>query len=581
MASPLKIKPGFCPAACPKRAENKQEEYTMNKKTLKRGLIAAFVVCITLGILSGCPTDADDNTSQQNTNKGFNEETILSETPLPAFDINNPPAPDYWNNTVGEKFNLPNPFVFANGSPVTDASQWPQRRAELSKILQYYLYGTLPPAPSSSTYALYAGNSGTDAWVKGTTTSGRLVITMTNGSNGPVTLTSTITLPSGGTGPYPAYNMDLAGSGWATYTIPGQGSDAYWTETIGILYGYGATTEQWRASLDAPSALMCNAWGMDRLIDGLEWVRDQFVEANSTEYIDPTKIMVTGTSRGGKQALVIGAFSERVAITFPNSSGALGATVERFLTPSAGGANKIDYYFKFVGDGAPFDNKNNYNSGGSQQNPWGFKAVAPGEDYDKLYIFGKDAKGPGIDQGYQTQPHAWSDSGGTWPSERNKLFTELHKEWNIDKEWQHGYMGTMPYDQHFLTALCAPRGLLVTDGAEAYWCNPEGTGLGYLATREVYKFLGAENKLGLKIYVVEHSGTSLKPKDVLDFAGAYFANQDPDTYSDPDREGPTSFRFYPYALNDSRSKLDYLRLYWKAPGSTDQTIREQVQELLP
>jgi hypothetical protein len=374
--------------------------------------------------------------------------------------------------------------------------------------------------------------------------------------------------------------MGLTGSGWATYTIPGS-SDNYWTDTIGILYGYGTTDEEWRKNLDAPSALMCNAWGMDRVIDGLEWVRDEFEAAGSKEYIDPAKIMVTGTSRGGKQAMVIGAFSDRVAITFPNSSGALGTTLERFLTPSAGGTNKIDYYLRFMGDGAPFPDKANYSSGAGQQDPWGFLSVAPGESYDRHYIFGENAKGPGIDQGYQTQPHAWSDSGGKWPSERNKLFTELHKEWNIDKEWQHGYMGTMPYDQHFLTALCAPRGLLITDGVEAYWCNPEGAGLGYLATREVYKFLGKDKNLGLKMYDVVHSGSSLKPKDVLDFAIAYYADRDPDTYSTPVRTGATSFRFYPFALNDSRSKLDYLRLYWKYPGSPEKTIREQVQELLP
>jgi hypothetical protein len=554
----------------------------MNKKTLKRGLIAALVVFVFLGLLPGCPTDAaDDNTGQQNVSKGFNEETILNETPLPAFNINQLPEPDYWNNTVGEKYNLPDPFIFADGTRLTNATQWEQRRAELSKIMQYYLYGTLPPAPSRSEYALYAGSSGTTPWDKGVTTSGRLVITMWNDANGPVTLTSTITLPGTGSGPYPAYNMDIADSGWATYSLPGQGSDAYWTETIGVLYGYGTTDAQWTTHLDSPSALMCNAWGMDRLIDGLEWVRDQFVAVGSTKYIDPTKIMVTGTSRGGKQALVIGAFSDRVAITFPNSSGSLGTTLERFLSPSVGGTNKIDYYFKFVGDGSPFPDKANYNSSASQQDPWGFMSVAPGESYDKLYIFGKDAKGPGIDQGYQTQPHAWTDSGGRWPSERNKLFTELHREWNVDKEWQHGYMGTMPYDQHFVTALCAPRGLLIAEGAEAYWCNPEATAFSYLATREVYKFLGQDKRLGLKIYVVVHSGTSLKSKDVLDFAKAYYANQDPDTYSTPARTGPTSFRFYPYALNDARSKLDYLRMNWKYPGSTEKTIREQVQELLP
>jgi hypothetical protein len=562
----------------------------MNNKNFLWKLSAILAVFAAGGILAGCPQDADDdNTNPVNT--GFNEETILNESPIPAFDINNMPEPDYWNTQVGEKYNLPNPFVFADGTPLTNATDWPRRREELSKIMQFYLYGTLPPKPQEETFALYAGASGTTPWVKGVTTSGRLVITMSHEGRGPVELTSNITLPSDGTGPYPAYNVGIAGSGWATYSIPGQGSDAYWTSTIGVLYNYGSTDAEWQRQPAAPSALMCNAWGMDRFMDGIEWMEEQFKDT-TTQYIDSKKVMVTGTSRGGKQALVIGAFCDRIAVTFPNSSGSLGTTIERWLSPSAGGTNKIDYYFKFVGDGAPFTDKTNYNSNASQTDPWGFISLAPGEAYDRLYVFGKDAKGPGIDQGYQTQPHVWSDSGGRWPNERNKQFTELHPEWNIDKEWQHGYMGTMPYDQHFVTALCAPRGLLITDGSEAYWCNPEATAFNYLATREVYKFLNKDNALGLKMYVVVHSGTSLKPQDTIDFANAYFNSQNPDMAGDranvtaiTDGTGktisPASFKFYPYALNDTRSKLDYLRLNWKYPGSTEKTIREQVLELLP
>lgn len=554
------------------------------RKSLNLKIFAVLTAVVVIGLLVACPQGTTTDPYDPNQIVGGESatiEAILAEGPMPSFSLSpNPPTPDYWNTTVGERFTLPNLFQFVNGDILSNTTQWDQRRNEISKIIQYYLYGELPPTPDNASYALYSGTSGTTPWNYATTTSGRLVITLSHGSSASVELTAPIALPATGTGPYIAFNLrDKADAGWAIYDLPGQGSDSYWTDSVGILYGYGTTDAAWRTNLDAPSALMCSAWGMDRFIDGLEWIKEQAEGAGSTRYIDPTKVMFTGSSRTGKQALVIGAFSKRVAITFPNSSGALGVAAERFLSPAMG---KIDYYFRFVGDGAPYPDKANYNSGNAQTNPWGVQVVKETDSWDRHYIFGKDAKGPGLDQGFQTQPHIWSDSGGRWPSERNKQFTELHREMNIDKENQHGYMGTMPYDQHFVTALIAPRGLMITDGTEAYWCNPEATGLTYLATREVYEFLGKPHALGLKMYDVVHSGASLKAKDIIDFASAYFANgADPDATSNPARSGPTSFKYYPYTLDDPRSKIDYVRLNWKYPGSTQKTIRDQVLELIP
>ena len=48
----------------------------------------------------------------------------------------------------------------------------------------------------------------------------------------------------------------------------------------------------------------------------------------------------------------------------------------------------------------------------------------------------------------------------------------------------------LPFDQHFLMALVAPRPLLRTEGIDDHWANPEGTSVSYLATQPVYDFLG-------------------------------------------------------------------------------------------
>lgn len=55
--------------------------------------------------------------------------------------------------------------------------------------------------------------------------------------------------------------------------------------------------------------------------------------------------------------------------------------------------------------------------------------------------------------------------------------------------------GELPFDQHFLKALVAPRVLLETEAASDIWANPIGSWQTAMAAREVYQFLGAEENL--------------------------------------------------------------------------------------
>ena len=61
----------------------------------------------------------------------------------------------------------------------------------------------------------------------------------------------------------------------------------------------------------------------------------------------------------------------------------------------------------------------------------------------------------------------------------------------VDKE------NELPFDQHYMKALVAPRALLTTEALGDVWANPSGTWLTYEAAKEVYKFLGAEDKIGI------------------------------------------------------------------------------------
>lgn len=68
-----------------------------------------------------------------------------------------------------------------------------------------------------------------------------------------------------------------------------------------------------------------------------------------------------------------------------------------------------------------------------------------------------------------------------------------------------GRENDMPFDQHYLKALIAPRSLLTTEALGDLWANPSGTWHTYSATREVYKFLGAENNIGIWYRVGGHN----------------------------------------------------------------------------
>ncbi|HUW31967.1 MAG TPA: hypothetical protein VM223_10170 [Planctomycetota bacterium] len=55
----------------------------------------------------------------------------------------------------------------------------------------------------------------------------------------------------------------------------------------------------------------------------------------------------------------------------------------------------------------------------------------------------------------------------------------------------------LPFDQHSLKALVAPRPLLTLEALGDLWANPTGTWQTHSAAREVYRFLGAENRIGI------------------------------------------------------------------------------------
>jgi hypothetical protein len=202
---------------------------------------------------------------------------------------------------------FPDPFLKEAGGRITSRADWRCRRAEISAQIQKWELGTKPPPTASQVSATFSGN--------------RLTVNVTVGGRS-IMLTTTITMPSGGTPPYPAV-IRMAGSG-----VPITGPVASMTFSDGQLASQFPTRGSgpfWNLFPDNTVGAYAGwAWGVSRIIDGLELTAAQ-------NNIDTKRIAVTGCSYAGKMALWAGAFDERIALTIPQESGGGGEASWRFM----------------------------------------------------------------------------------------------------------------------------------------------------------------------------------------------------------------------------------------------------------
>jgi hypothetical protein len=167
----------------------------------------------------------------------------------------------------------------------------------------------------------------------------------------------------------------------------------------------------------------------------------------------------------------------------------------------------------------------------------------------------------------QTLPHARNEMQ-SWFGKRFRDFTAQPRTELSGNGGGATIISTAPFDQHFLSALVAPRALLIHGGFWDSGTNPEGMFLNYLAANEVYKFLESENRLGIKIYMIGHEHNATELLDLIEFSDSVF------------RSKPLvkDFKAHPYPLADPRSYDDYRKLNWAAPGAPE-TIADIVEAL--
>lgn len=297
---------------------------------------------------------------------------------------------------------LPDLFLFQDGTRVLAAQDWPRRRREIQSTLLALQYGPLPAVPARLHCAILHL-----ATVRRMDNAQLLSCRIDMGGDGAFMLR--LFLPPGA-GPFPVV---LNGDGCWHYADDGviaavlrrryafaqfnRVEVAPDPPTAGLVANTNAKTSP------AHGAIAAWAWAYHRAVDALQQIAQ----------VDCTCIAVVGHSRGGKASLLAGATDPRIRLTSANNSGAGGAGCWR--QAGAGAETLVD-----------------------------------------------------ITQAF---PHWFAPA--------------LHHY--AGREFE------LPFDQHFLKALVAPRALLTTEALGDLWANPVGTWHTHVAARAAYRLLNAKD----------------------------------------------------------------------------------------
>ena len=305
---------------------------------------------------------------------------------------------------------LPDPFRLNNGERVRSPEDWRPRRQEIHDLIVGIEYSGLPPVPPETRWEEL--HSTTVNWLDGARYVSCRVLT---GPERPFTFLLYVLVPPGD-GPFPVV---LNGDGCWRYVTDAVTEEVLRrgmilaqfnrVEIVPDAYSSDRTSGLYEVCPEGSyGALAAWAWGYHRCVDVLAGM----------DFVDASRIAITGHSRGGKTVLLAGATDERIALTCANNSGSGGAGCYRFQGPDsetlADTMRMIPYWF-----------------------------------------------GPRLSE-------------------------------FVGREEQ------LPFDQHFLKVLIAPRALLTAEALGDLWANPTGTWQTHAAVGEVYRFLGAEDRLGIR-----------------------------------------------------------------------------------
>ncbi len=218
---------------------------------------------------------------------------------------------------------LPNPFVFLDGTPVKNRTDWKRRRQEMIDIVLHYQFGRAPKPPVPDSIRAETLSEEKEL-------GGKAIKRKTKLSFGPghsVSMALEIHEPTQGAPPFPTvvHNApdgfefeetvvaDLIGRGYLIVSYDRTDLHPDW--------GKDPAAKKKRDIGDARRAHPGHDWGCLRV-----WAWGGSVTLNwlsTLPQVDMKRIVNTGHSRGGQTAALMGMTDTRVAIVAPNAGGSI------------------------------------------------------------------------------------------------------------------------------------------------------------------------------------------------------------------------------------------------------------------
>lgn len=209
---------------------------------------------------------------------------------------------------------LPHPLILDEGrknTPVKTLAQWQQKKAQLRKDLEYYIIGSIPPAPEKMESKILEEVKEGEVI--------RRIVELSFGPGNQAKMTIELMIPPG-QGPFPVFMTQWNHREWAQIAL----RRGY----IGCVYAAAdikddteAYTQIWWPQYDF-SRLGRRLYGTSRVVDYLYQL----------PFVDKEKIALTGHSRNGKLSLMTAAFDERIKAVITSSAGTGGELPWRYCS---------------------------------------------------------------------------------------------------------------------------------------------------------------------------------------------------------------------------------------------------------